>query len=282
MQELQNLITGAEIALQTKSYRAALNQLWTVVGSIDTEIAQADFPLLETLLQLTKQVSDLPEFEADEIIEGLIADFQNTSKNGTPSQNYKANKDFLERWTQFLWALYSLVVQLDDNGYSLGNEKPLVRAIIASVENDRTSFNAKVYALHSIDKGISTEEADRLRQSLNQLLTGKENDEKEAYKVAIELYTKGLYAESGELLEKILLDYPEGDYFNLAGAAQFMQNDFEQALAYYEQARNLQVYSPEVEGNIWEACNELWQQTKDDKWQDYYFQRYPAGKHIFE
>jgi tetratricopeptide (TPR) repeat protein len=95
------------------------------------------------------------------------------------------------------------------------------------------------------------------------------------------LMTTGNFNESLEIYQQLVAEYPakKGLYLSQVGASYYFLGEYDLALEAYLLSRNNGMNPDMINDNIWEVCEERYQQTKNLAFIRQYLELCPEGNH---
>jgi tetratricopeptide (TPR) repeat protein len=108
-----------------------------------------------------------------------------------------------------------------------------------------------------------------------------QDEEKAMIREASGALTSGNFEKAITLYSEMADKYPanKGLYLSQVGAAYYFLEDYNKAIEYYVTAKNEGADAGMMDDNIWEACETIYNKTKDNTAIEKYLEYYPEGNY---
>lgn len=130
-------------------------------------------------------------------------------------------------------------------------------------------------------KKLTLEQADNINKQHTAKTPVTQDEEKAMVREASGALTGGNFKKAIELYTGMADKYPanKGLYLGQAGAAYYFMEDYTKAIEYYVMAKNEGANAGMMDDNIWEACETIYNKTKDSAAIEKYLEYYPDGNY---
>ncbi|TMU56372.1 tetratricopeptide repeat protein [Flagellimonas algicola] len=110
----------------------------------------------------------------------------------------------------------------------------------------------------------------------------KHMDEEESLEwCASNAMTSGEFEEAVQRYLELAIKYPwnKGFYLSQVGAGYYYLTEFDKAIAYYLEAKQVGMHAAKMDDNVWEACETQYNNTQNKTDIKKYLEHFPEGSH---
>jgi tetratricopeptide (TPR) repeat protein len=133
-------------------------------------------------------------------------------------------------------------------------------------------------------KKMTLDEANQVNQQYTAQNPVPASNQSAMVRQASNLMTSRKFQESIAMYEEMATRFPEskGTYLGQMGAGYYFLGDYAQAIDYYVQAREAGAMADMMDDNIWEACEAIYENSRNKADVERYFELCPKGGHARE
>ena len=130
-------------------------------------------------------------------------------------------------------------------------------------------------------RSMTLEEANKKNQQYLSKVKAADEEEILVWQASNAL-TSGEFEEAVQRYLELAIKYPwnKGLYLSQAGAGYYFLTEFDKAIAYYLEAKQVGMDANMMDDNIWEACETQYNNTHNKTDIKKYLEYFPEGKHL--